>query len=638
MFSQMRPPLRVAILGALTAVLAIGLADSTARAADNKKDSGSKKAGKPAATKIAVFRMRGTVAESPTSDDGLFGGGSTTTLRRLTGRIRRAATDSSVVAVAFVFEGFGCGPAQAEEIRSAMAEVHKAGKKVYAHSDSISMRSYVLATGADRISVVPTGDIMIMGMYGESPYLRGLFDLLGIEPDFTTCGEFKSAAEMFTRHGPSGPAKQNHDWLIDSLYESMLQQIAQGRGVSVPLVKRWIDHGLYTAERAREAGIIDQVEHRQDFVAFLKQAHGDQAQLDLRYGRKAKKEIDLSSPFGLLKFYAELLSPQSSHSKKPAVAIIHVEGPILPGDASGGGFPLSMGAMAYSTPIRKALDKAAADSSIKAVVLRVNSPGGSAVASEIILDATRRVKAKKPFVVSMGDVAGSGGYYVACAADTIYADRSTITASIGVVSGKLATRNMWTRFGIHWQPTARGERSGMLFSSDPFRPEEKAQLQSWMNEVYEVFKGHVLKSRGERLTKDLEQLAGGRVFTGVQAKKLGLVDRLGTLHDATTYAAKLAKLDPGKYEIRVLPKPKSLIEMLLGDLANEDKELTLSTGGVPVRGMDYLRTNRPKVAEVFSALRTADPRRFRAFFQAWQQLELLQREQILLTTPPLVIW
>ena len=165
-------------------------------------------------------------------------------------------------------------------------------------------------------------------------------------------------------------------------------------------------------------------------------------------------------------------------------------------------------------------------------MLRVDSPGGSALASEIILDATRRVKAKKPFIVSMGNVAGSGGYYVACGADTIFADEATITGSIGVVGGKLATSGLYDKLGVTFKAYRRGQNAGMLASGDAFTPGERLKMRSWMDEIYGVFKGHVTAIRGNRLKKPIDDLAGGRVYTGKQALELGLVDRIGTLHDA----------------------------------------------------------------------------------------------------------
>ncbi len=222
---------------------------------------------------------------------------------------------------------------------------------------------------------------------------------------------------------------------------------------------------------------------------------------------------------------------QAKTEDKKTVAIVYVEGPIVLA-ADDGMSLLGGGTSAVAGQIRRALDKAAEDDSIKAVVLRVDSPGGSAVASEIILDATKRVKAKKPFVVSMGNVAGSGGYYVAMGSDTIFADRMTITASIGVVGGKLATEGLFDKVGVNFKSYQRGENAGLLASGDPFTERNAPTMQAWMNEIYEVFKGHVKANRGEKLEKPIDELAGGRVFTGEQALELGLVDGIGTLHDA----------------------------------------------------------------------------------------------------------
>ena len=176
------------------------------------------------------------------------------------------------------------------------------------------------------------------------------------------------------------------------------------------------------------------------------------------------------------------------------------------------------------------------------MVLRIDSPGGSATASEIILDATRRLKAKKPFVVSMGDVAGSGGYYVACGADTIFADATTLTGSIGVLGGKLATTEMWRKIGITFKEYKRGQNAGIFSTDDVFTESERARVRALLDEVYDGFKKHVTDIRGTRLKKPIEDLAGGRVYTGKQALELGLVDRLGTMSDAVAFAADQAKL------------------------------------------------------------------------------------------------
>ena len=293
--------------------------------------------------------------------------------------------------------------------------------------------------------------------------------------------------------------------------------------------------------------------------------------------------------------------------------------------------PFLSGSEARGPAIRKALDEAARDDSIKAVVLRVDSPGGSAVASEIILDATKRVKAKKPFVVSMGDVAGSGGYYVACGSDTIFADETTITGSIGVVGGKFATNAMWNKIGITFKSYQRGKHAGMLASDHTFTPEERKRMQGWMDEIYGVFKGHVVAIRGKRLKKPIDELAGGRVYTGRQALELGLVDKIGTLRDAIDHVAAQAKIKD--YEVRVVPEPKSAFERLLEEAAGEQEEKP----GLDTAGPRRPRAGRPAslIAMAMPYLRDLDPQRVAVIVRALERLQLMQQEGAILMMPEL---
>jgi protease IV len=589
--------------------------NTTVATKDAKKETDQPK------PRIAVFRLAGSVQETPREEVFNFGGETATPLETLVGRLDKAAKDSSVKAVVILLDGPSLGSAQIEELRQAIARVRSAGKEVIAHADSIaSLSQYSLLSAASRLSVVPTGDLWITGIYGESPYLRKLLDKLGVKPDFMTCGDYKSAGEIFMREGPSKEAEAMQNWLLDSLYESQVNRIADSRKVSRELVKAWIDSGPHTAEKAKELGMIDAVEHRQDLEARLKQQFGSTIVFDRKYGKKAEPRLDASSPFGLFKFWGELLGgSRTPESKKPAIGIVYVEGPIM---QSGQGESLFQESVASSTAIRRALDSAASDDTIKAVVLRVDSPGGSALASEIILDATRRVKAKKPLTVSMGNVAGSGGYYVACAADTIFADESTITASIGVVSGKLATSGLYDKLGVTFKSYRRGQNSGMLASGELFTPAERLKMRSYMDEIYGVFKGHVTAIRGNRLKKPIDDLAGGRVFTGKQALELGLVDRLGTLHDAIKFAADQAKL--ADYDVRIVPKAKSFLEQLMeaGD------------GDEPRKGLDVVL--RPTLLEIAAPyLRSLDPSRAGLVRTALGRLELLNREGVVLMMPEL---
>lgn len=241
---------------------------------------------KPAAkVTVPVFRLTGEVTEAPTDDMFSFGAGGVS-LKDLVARLRKAEKDSAVKAVVILLEGGQVGNAQIEELRQAMKKLQAAGKPVYAHSDSLDMKEYVLLSGAKRLSVSPTADLWVTGLHGEAPYLRGLLDLLGVKPDFLTCGEYKSAAEMFMREGPSPSAEKMQNWLLDSMYETDIKLIAQGRQIETDKVRGWIDNGPYTAEKAKATGLIDAVEHRQEFLAMLKQQYGKDVVLDKKYGKK----------------------------------------------------------------------------------------------------------------------------------------------------------------------------------------------------------------------------------------------------------------------------------------------------------------------------------------------------------------
>ncbi|MCA9072547.1 MAG: signal peptide peptidase SppA [Planctomycetaceae bacterium] len=591
-----------------------------------EKTKADPKEEKKAPTKfvVPVFTLSSAITEQPAAEDMPFAMGSTPeSFLALTKRLRKAAKDEDVKGVVLLDGGAGVGTAQIEELHQILGELKKADKKIYAHADWLDTKRYVLLSAADHVSVTPTGHLFVTGLYGEQLYLRGLFDRIGVKPDFLTCGAYKSAAEMFMRKEASPEAAEMYEWLFDGLYDSFLTMIAEGRGVKKAQAKKWIDQGLYSAKAAQEQGLIDAAEYRLDFESRVKKDLGEGATFDFRYAKAKQKEIDLSNPFAALQIWAEILSGgKKSSSNKDAVGVVYVEGPIMPGKGEPSLFGGSDGA--YSDPIRKALDKVADDDTIKAVVLRVDSPGGSVVASEIILKASQRVKAKKPLIVSMGNVAGSGGYYVSCGTETIFAEPGTITGSIGVVSGKLATKDMWGKIGINFQPHSRGERAGMLSSAHVFTKGEKAEMQSWMDEVYEDFKGHVLAVRKDRLSKPIDDLAGGRVFTGKQALEYGLVDKLGGLNDAIEFAAKQAKVED--YEVRVVPQPKNFIELLTGDLNKDSNKKHLN-----------LQATGSIWESVLPMLKGLDPQRMRIVHQAFQQLDIIQKERATLTMP-LLLW
>jgi protease IV len=573
---------------------------------------------------IAVFPLDGPLTEVPPDETFAMFGAPGTSLKDLVARLRKAAEDSSVKAVVLLPDAAALGMGQIEELRAAVSFVRSHDKEVYVHADSLMTGQYVLSCGASRIAVVPTGLVMVPGLDGSSMHIRGLLDKIGVTPDFLTEGAYKSAAELFMREQPSPEADEMMNWLFDSWYASLKDLIAQGRKADAATVQGWVDTGVFTAGQAKDAGLIDAVEHRADFEAMLKEKYGKDVVFDRKYGRQNQTDVDFSSPFAFFKIWGELLKgSENKDAAKPAVGIVYVSGTIMDGKGTAGPFGASQGA--FSTDVRQALEKAASDNSIKAVVLRIDSPGGSATASEIILDATKRLKAKKPLVVSMGDVAGSGGYYVACAADTVFADATTLTGSIGVVAGKLATTEMWKKVGVTFKEYKRGQNSGIFSTDGVFTETERARMRAFMDDVYGVFKSHVTDIRGSRLKKPIDDLAGGRVYTGKQALDLGLVDRLGTMTDAVAFAAEQAKIKD--YDTRVVPRPKNFLEQLM-EQASGDKDESGHVG-IAASGASLFELAAPY-------LRNLDPRRTAAVASALSRLEILQKEGVVLSMPEIL--
>lgn len=578
-------------------------------------------------SRIAHLRL-GPLVETPQEMPPLFGGEAAESLKDFLARLKEARLDENVKAVIIDLEGASLGFGQLVEIHDSLSRFKALDKDVYIHADMLSTGTYALATAASHIAITPTGDLWLLGLYGEAPYLRGMLDKMGVTPDFEHCGSHKTGAESITRTGPSPESKEMTNWLLDSLYDSMVKLIADSRSVSEDHVRTLIDGGPYSAEDALAAGLIDSVAHRQDFVANLHEKYGTDTKIDVNYAKRDPFSEVPQDPFSAWVWLFDMMMGKSSDKfTEPSVAIVYVEGAIQIGQGESSPFG-GPAAGAFSTTIRKALDKAADADSVKAVVFRVDSPGGSALASEIIWDATQRVAKKKPFIVSMGNVAGSGGYYVSCGAETIFADPTTITASIGVLGGKLVTTEGWKKLGINWYANQRGARAGLMSSAEKFSEDERAKILEYMYSVYDTFLKRVADGRGSKLTKPLEEITGGRVYTGEQALELGLVDKMGGLDDAIKFAADRARI--GDYEIRIIPKPPTIFDLFLHRPADDDEYASAATG--PARLVDS-----PMVQGLLETLRQIEPDRAAAIMQALTCVDLINREGVVTMMPARLI-
>ena len=346
----------------------------------------------------------------------------------------------------------------------------------------------------------------------------------------------------------------------------MVEIISTSRQLTIDQVKTIIDTGLFSASDAQQLGLIDVIGYEDAISSLIKAGNKDsEFKITKGYGKK-KIDTDFSGFTGMAKLMNLLMGVEPSTRKSTAakIAVINASGAIVSGHSTAS--PFSGEETMGSTTMVKAIRQARDDPSVKAVILRVDSPGGSALASDLMWHELELLNEKKTFVVSMGDTAASGGYYIAMGADRIFAEPGTLTGSIGVVGGKIAFEKFYEKVGITTSVVHRGTNSGVLSSTIPFSDSEKSAMQKMLNEIYAQFTTKAAAGRKMDVEK-LEKMARGRVYTGVQALQLGLVDELGTLSDAIAYAKKTAGLDPDqKLERLDLPKPTSPFETLFGPI------------------------------------------------------------------------
>ncbi len=447
----------------------------------------------------------------------------TETYLHLLDRLDRAAADRSVQGVVVELGPTPYSTAQMQELRGAIQRVRASGRPVVAFLGAgAGNAAYLIASGCDRVYLHPAGELDLVGLSAEMQYLKGTMDLVGVQQEFAWRGEYKSATEANTRTGPSEPAREQMNALLDDLYGVMLTEMGRHRQLSVEELEEIVDGGPYTAAAAQDQGRVD----------------------DLRYPDELEEAVaDLyPSGFELEEDYG-LVPDTPGWSSAHEIAIIYVTGAIVSGESSSGG--LLQGGNAGSATIVRHLEQAAGDRRVRAVVLRVDSPGGSAFASDEIWRAVEQVQVEgKPVVVSMGGTAASGGYYVACGADLILAEPTTITGSIGVYGGKISFGELYDTLGVTHHTWSRGRNAGMFTSTRPFDPVEYAALDRMIGETYRQFKERVAEGRG--LTpEEVEEVARGRVWSGQRALEVGLVDELGGFQDAIDRARGMAGLDPG---------------------------------------------------------------------------------------------
>lgn len=469
--------------------------------------------------------------------------------------IDRAAADDHIEAMVLHIGGVDWGWAKVAEVRAALARFRRAGKPVYAAFEGGEEKEYLLASSADRIAVEPLTTLELDGLTASAMYFKGTFDKLDIHPNFAHVGQYKSAAEGYTRTDMSDPARFALQSLVDDEFRELVDSVATARRLPADSVSQLLDRGPYSAGEAMAAGLADTVLYGEQVDSLAARAHGGH-RATLRFERY----IDDGDALGA----------------GPRIALVTAAGTIAGGrshDSPMGGTTLG------SETLIKALRDAEERSSVKAIVLRIDSPGGSAQASDEIWHEIMRARRTKPVIVSMSDLAASGGYYIACAGDSIVAQPGTITGSIGVFGGKLNLLGLYRKLGLNVVTVSRGRNAEMLSSFSDFTPEQEKRFQQQMQVVYDTFVGHVAHGRG--LTPaSVDSIGQGRVWSGESGRTIGLVDALGGLDRAFAMARERAGLGRDEnVRVEVFPRPeRSFWYWFFRGLArNDDDETRLAT-------------------------------------------------------------
>ncbi len=451
--------------------------------------------------------------------------------------IEKAINDDSIKAIMLEIENVGMGFAQIQELRLQLKRFQKTGKKVYVVMTNSGNLEYYLASVADKISFVPYSTFLIPGLSANVYFYKGLMDKVGVKFQEIKHGEYKSYSEGYTRKQMSPEARENITTLLGNLNDQFMKDIQEDRGLSKEEVRKLFESGTLTPEEAKKLSLIDE-------IAYPSSIYSD--------------ENDTKSFVGIAKY----VTPNEKNKQwgiKPIVAIIHVDGSIVQGKSNSGIFGESIGNKTYEMMVRKAFKS----SFVKGVVIRVSSGGGSAVASDLMWKVVTEMKEKykKPVVFSFGNVAASGGFYVACTGDKIFASKGTVTGSIGVISGKISLKELYAKLGINKDTVKMGKFADLESESKDLTADELKTLQKSVEFIYSRFTDKVMKAR--KISKsNLPNAAEGRVFTGEQAKEKKLIDTYGGLILAVNYAAKIAKIEDNYQVVRLLGTGKSFSEML----------------------------------------------------------------------------
>ena len=492
------------------------------------------------ANTVLELPIEGTIIEgASTSFSEKFFMGKTTVVWEVLQVLNKAAEDKEISGVILKISLLNSGLAKIQELRKGIIDFKRSGKFILSFLETGGNKEYYLASAADEVYLVPLGDLNLTGLVTEVAFYRGFFDKWGMIPNFEHIGEYKSASDILTRKDMSPAHREATNSLLDSLFQSLLNDLAQREGFSDPKkVQEIIDKGPFTAEEALKEDLVDKVLYEDQFYDLVRQ--------------KNKGELPLVNA----KVYMRTALRPSRWGWRPKIALIYATGSIATGESF---YAPLLGKVMGSKTICQAISSARKSDSVKGIVFRIDSPGGSALASDIIWREVELTRGKKPFVVSMSDTAASGGYYIAVGADKIVAQPTTITGSIGVIAGKFDLQGLYDRLGINKEVITRGKNADIFSDYKSFSPEEREILLKMMGNIYKNFVHKA--AQGRKMTDEgIDSIGRGRVWTGEQAKSNGLVDEIGGITEAISLVKEMAKI-PAEAEVEVVIYPKMRTSM-----------------------------------------------------------------------------
>lgn len=484
------------------------------------------------------------------------------TVYGLAQRFEKVRRDKSLRGVVVKLDRIMAGWGKAEEIRREMLKCREAGKDVVCFLQSGGNLEYYVASAADRVIMRPSSSLMLVGLRAEVMFLKNLFDKIGVEGEMVQVGKYKGASEPLTRTTSSDPFREVLNALLDDLYGRLVQNIASGRELPAQQVKDLIDSGPYTGRRARDSGLVDGLMFYDEALSQIQQREEGPFEMVREYGEEQQIKPPLGAgPKELMKmvFGMGQEMKRGGFPTGPTIAVLYAVGPIVREDPD----QIMIGESVINAHrmvryIRRLKER----ENVKAIVLRIDSSGGSAEASDMIWRALRRANEEKPVIASMSDVAASGGYYIATGARYIYADRGTLTGSIGVVGGKLVLAGLFDKIGVTVDVFQRGKNAGLFSSVEKFSQTQRAAFRDLLEDTYRIFLQRVAESR-RISTEQLQQHAQGRPLTGSQALEGELIDEVGGLDAALQKARREAGIPPGTdVSIVRVPKAESLVKVL----------------------------------------------------------------------------